>query len=54
MIIQSLYPYISDFLQNFLPYEDIRYGLYFLCDFLSALNYEGIKDHAQVYESKFT
>lgn len=52
--MQSLYPYISTFLQSGLSYEDIRYGLYFLCDFLTALSYEGIEQHANVYESKFT
>jgi hypothetical protein len=52
-IIQNLYPHVSDYLQSHLPHEDIRYGLYFLCDFLKAVKYEGIQDHVQVYESTF-
>ena len=52
-IIQNLYPHVSNYLQNQLPYEDIRYGLYFLCDFLKAVKYEGIQEFVQVYESTF-
>lgn len=52
-IIQNLYPHVSDYLQSHLPNEDIRYGLYFLCDFLKAVKYEGIQDYVQVYESTF-
>lgn len=49
-IIQSLYPHVSQYLTNGLPNEDIRYGLYFLCDFLSAVKYDGIQEFAHVYE----
>lgn len=30
------------YLQNNLPSEDIRYGLYYLCNFLDEIGYEGI------------
>ncbi len=53
-IAQGLYPHISMYLLNTQPAEDIRYGLYFLCNFLDELKYEGIQEYANVYEEKFT